>query len=189
MGRRGPPPKPSAIREFEGDRSHRPPTTGEPRPRPTRPKMPRDMDPVAAREWRRVVPALERLGLLTEVDGAALESYCQAYAMMRRAAEAIAKAAATEEGLTYVSPQGIRAPIPEIRIFNTAASHVRAFCHEFGLTPSARVRMVAPGEEEEDDGMESLLAGTGAVADVTPIRAPRKGKAHVTSSAARAQGS
>ena len=87
MGRRGPLPKPTAIRELEGDagkqlhkRRH------EPKPRPvTGVQPPRWLGVIARTEWRRIVPELERLGLLTVIDLGTLEIYCDLYERWRRA--------------------------------------------------------------------------------------------------------
>ena len=72
MGARGPAPKPTALKVLDGNPRHRPINRSEPRPRPVAPKCPSWLDAEAKREWRRIAPALERIGLLTEIDGTAL---------------------------------------------------------------------------------------------------------------------
>ena len=64
-------PKPPAIRLLEGHAGHRPINMDAPKPRPIAPSCPTWLERDAKREWRRVAPALERLGLLTEIDGSA----------------------------------------------------------------------------------------------------------------------
>jgi phage terminase small subunit len=42
---------------------------------------------------------------------------------------------------------------PEVYIAQREKAAVRAWCAEFGLTPSSRGRLTAPRQEEEDDGI------------------------------------
>ena len=108
------------------------------------------MTNVAKREWRRVAPILERLGLLTEADGTALAGYCQSYARWREC-----EAIIDEEGPVYEteSVQGGRMvrSHPAIRAGQSHLAQVRFFCAEFGLTPSSRGRMTVPEQLEDDD--------------------------------------
>jgi len=81
MGRRGPPPKPTALKLFAGTfRKDRAPKR-EPKPAQTKgfPKPPSFLGQIAKQEWRRVVPELHKLGILTKVDRAALAAYCESY--------------------------------------------------------------------------------------------------------------
>jgi P27 family predicted phage terminase small subunit len=104
--------------------------------------------PEAKREWNRVVPQLERLGLLTVVDRAALAGYCQSWARYREAEEAI-----SQDGLIRTTESGYSMPHPAVSISRNALQQVRAFCAEFGLTPSSRGRIQMPGAEDEDTGV------------------------------------
>jgi P27 family predicted phage terminase small subunit len=101
---------------------------------------------VAKKEWKRVAPELEKLGLLTRVDMAALAGYCQGYARWVQAEKALA-----DYGLTFVTDTGYITQRPEVAIGNKALDQVRAFCVQFGLTPSSRARMTLP---EVDDAEE-----------------------------------
>ena len=151
MGRRGPKPEPSAIKEIKG-------TGGfgitEPKPKPIVPKCPAYLSKIAKREWKRIVPELDRLGLLTCVDGAALESYCNAYANMVEAQKIIDK-----YGMTFVTENGYIAQRPEVAIASKSMTIIRSFCAEFGLTPSSRSRMAVPDKPDEMDEMDKLLSG------------------------------
>lgn len=145
MGARGPLPKPTALRRLEGNPGKRPLNRREPRPRPVAPKCPAWLLPEARREWRRVRPELERLGLLTVVDGVALAGYCQSYARWREA-----EAAIDEHGATFTTDTGYVGVRPEVAIAQRSLQMLRAFCAEFGLTPASRGRMTLP--EVADDG-------------------------------------
>jgi len=165
MGRRGPAPKPTTLKKLEGNPGKRPLNKREPMPLSVRPACPQYLHPIAKKEWRRVVPELERLGILTVVDGTALETYCQAYANMVQAATFV-----NQHGMIFKTPQGCVQQLPQVAIFNKSALIVKAFCQEFGLTPSARGRMVVPGSEDDDEGMESLLEGGSTDWDIRKLK-------------------
>ena len=148
MAGRGPAPKPTALKLLTGNQGHQKIGGSEPKPRPVAPKCPLWLDAEAKREWRRIAPELDRLGLLTLVDMAALAGYCQSYSTWKAATLALA-----EHGLTYEAENGNIRQRPENTIAARALAEVRQFCQQFGLTPSARARMTLP--EAPDDGEES----------------------------------
>lgn len=145
MGARGPAPKPTHLKALEGNPGHRPLNRSEPKPLPVAPKCPSWLDPDAKREWKRVAPELERLGLLTQVDMAALAGYCQSYSVWKTCTETL-----REEGMTYTTDKGYVGQRPEVAIAARALADVRAFCVQFGLTPSARARMTLPEAPDDD---------------------------------------
>ena len=83
MGLRGPPPQPTSLRVLYGNPGKRPINGREPQPRTKRPQCPDYLDDAARQEWRRLVPILSRMRVLTEADGIALGSLCQQYAMLQ----------------------------------------------------------------------------------------------------------
>ena len=152
VGLRGPPPKPRAIRVLEGNPGKRPLNPLEPQPRRARPKCPDYLDELAKREWRRLVPILERMRVLTEADGIALASLCQQYAMLQQAQAKLHKT-----GLLLKTRSGYIQQSPLVGIITAAVDQVNKLCREFGLTPAARTRLtVAPEPEPEDDVWERL---------------------------------
>jgi P27 family predicted phage terminase small subunit len=155
MGRiHGPPPEPSHLRVLKG----KAPLAGEPIPEtPIELEAPIWLNDIAACEYKRVVPILRELKILYAADAAALEAYCDAYATMVQAALEI-----ENEGLTYETEQGQVKPNPQVAIKNQAASTVRAFCQEFGLTPSARTRInLEIGKPTKKESKMKNLLGTG----------------------------
>ena len=147
MGARGPAPKPTVLRVIEGNPSKRPIDKNEPKPRPGVPTRPAWLLPEAKHEWARVVPELDRIGLLTIVDRAALATYCQAWARYVEAEAELTKYGGIlgSKKTSYIQVS------PYSTISRHNAQIVRAFCAEFGLTPSSRGRMsvgkLDPGEE------------------------------------------
>ena len=156
--------KPTAIKKLEGNPGKRPLNDSEPQPDKTPPKCPSWLLKEAKREWHRVVPELERLGLLTIVDRAALAGYCEAYSRWVMAAKEL------KTGFTYDEPKEehltmdghriiilTRSKKPEVEIVRDALNQVKAFCAEFGLTPSARGRMKVVVNSPEQDPLDLML--------------------------------
>jgi P27 family predicted phage terminase small subunit len=114
-------------------------------------KAPSYISSLAQHEWRRVAPQLYELGLLTSVDGAALEAYCEAYATWRDAMKAL------KGGRTYTTSTGYVRAKPEVAIGNEALRQMKVYMTEFGLTPSSRGRMNLPEAQTEEDPFESYL--------------------------------
>ncbi len=168
MGRRGPAPKPTKLKAAAGNPGKRPLNRREPNPPVRVPRMPTWLSKRAKQEWRRIAPELEALGLVTAIDLAALASYCQAVAELTIATETIDK-----EGRVCVWPifdkegnqigERLKAH-PAVQQQRDAMQRVKQFAAEFGLSPSARSRVVG-GEHGEagtagGDGREQRFFGT-----------------------------
>ncbi len=136
MGRRGPRPTPTATLKLRGSwrGSTRP---AEPRPQPSRPTCPAWLSRDAKLEWKRVAPQLHRLGLLTQLDRAALVIYCESWSEWIEAKSAISKS-----GLVIAGPHGPRRN-PYVFIAARAAEQLLRWSAELGMTPSARSRVTA----------------------------------------------
>jgi P27 family predicted phage terminase small subunit len=153
MALRGRKPKPTAIKELEGNPGKRPLNKNEPKPVSKAPKCPMWLDSEAKKEWRRTAKQLEQLGILTEVDMAAFAGYCQAYARWKEAEEFISK-----HGTIVKTPSGYWQQVPQVSIAQTYLKIMNRFCENFGLTPSSRSRIVTnSGEFEAGDPMELIL--------------------------------
>lgn len=159
---RGRPPKPTQLKVLQGNPGKRPLNQNEPKPKPLAPKRPSWLTGEAKREWDRITPELERIGLLTIVDGASLANYCQWWAIYVQASKELKDHLAKYKKLTvtYVNTQGAEneVPHPSIAIAEKASKNIKAFCTEFGLTPASRSRMEVKPIEEADP-MEGLLSG------------------------------
>lgn len=138
---RGRRPRPAALRILEGNPGHRAIPTP-PWPQSRAPRCPSWLDPEAKREWIRVVPDLERLQLLTGIDRASLVVYCQAVAEFEQASAVLRK-----NGRTFETPNGFLQARPEVAMLHRSALLIRMFAEQFGLTPSARVRLGKTDEE------------------------------------------
>jgi phage terminase small subunit len=93
MGRRGPAATPSNIVKLTGNPGHRKANKTEAKPRPVPPPAPTYLAKNARRVWDRLEPELDRLGLLTVVDGDAFAAYCEAVAQFEWATRTCRKRA------------------------------------------------------------------------------------------------
>jgi P27 family predicted phage terminase small subunit len=130
-------PKPSHIKKLEGNPGGRKLNDKEPTPTPELLPCPPHITGDAKAEWERISPKLYRLGLLSEIDGAALAGYCQSYAIW-------ADATRNMEKLGYiVEINGHPQQSPYYNVMNRALKEMKAFMVEFGMTPSSRSRISA----------------------------------------------
>lgn len=144
MGLRGPAPKPTAMVVLEGNPGKRPLNRAEPKPRPKAPACPDHLDEQAKLEWKRLVPIIQYMKLLTEADYIALSSLCQAYSRMVRAEKEL-----SEAGLLYTTRSGYVQQSPLLSIINSSVETITKLCREFGLTPSSRSRIQVMSSEHE----------------------------------------
>lgn len=151
MGKRGPAPKPSHLKKIQG--TYRPDRAApnEPTPEPSAPSCPSWLGREAKREWRRIVPELEKLGLISEVDRAALAAYCSAYGEWHAAEAEIKKHGRTQINMM----SGLVSARPEVAMRAKALAEMRALLAEFGMTPSSRSRISVP--EKPDEGRNDFL--------------------------------
>lgn len=155
MAQRGRKPKPTAVKELEGNPGKRALNVFEPKPEKKAPKCPTWLDVEAKKEWKRVAKQLEDLGILTEVDMAAFAGYCEAYARWKEAEEFISK-----HGTIVKTPSGYWQQVPQVSIAQTYLKIMIKFCEQFGLTPSSRSRIVAEKTNNDVvDPMEMMLRG------------------------------
>lgn len=119
------------------------------------------LDKLAQAEWKRIAPTLMPLGLLTIVDRAALEGYCQAYSRWRMAEAVIQK-----QGLCFKTPKGYVQQRPEVSIAQQYLHKMHSLAAEFGFTPASRTRVQGkkPGRDGDDldDYLKAVQRAQGA---------------------------
>lgn len=140
---RGRRPKPTRLKVLTGNPGKRPLNMDEPRPEAAIPDCPSELGPVAKQEWARLVGDLAKLGLLTNLDRAALAAYCAAYALWAEATEAIQK-----YGAMVKSPTGFPMQSPYVAVANRQAEIMMRIASEFGFTPASRSRIATPSPTE-----------------------------------------
>ena len=133
MGR---PPTPTSLKILSGNPGKRPLNKDEPHLKLAKPRCPEHLDEVAQREWKRVVRILMRMRVLTEADQVMLGIWCQTYSTMIDAQEKLKQA-----GTLYKSKGGFVQASPLFGIVIKCVNVMSKISSEFGLTPSARVRL------------------------------------------------
>ena len=127
MGERGPLPKPNARRRNSREVAGRVSVA--------RPAKPRSLTGEAAAEWNRIVPELERSGILSSIDRALLVRYCTAWA------DWVELDALLAQGSKIVRGQKgnlVRSPAWLMR--RDAEQTLSELGRQLGLTPVSRLR-------------------------------------------------
>ena len=114
------------------------------------PEAPEWLPTEARAEWDRVVPELARLELTKPVDRAALTAYCLTWDRLVTAQELV-----TAEGVLGHNSQGT-VRHPAVAVVEAASKDLRAWCGEFGFTPSAESKLSV---QEADHGEEDIFSG------------------------------
>ncbi|MCG8004682.1 MAG: phage terminase small subunit P27 family [Candidatus Thiodiazotropha lotti] len=110
------------------------------------PKAPAFLLPEAKKEWKRISVELEKHGLVTNLDRAALAGYCQAWARWDQAEKKLKEL--DESGLVETTPSGYKQMGVWLQICNRAQDQVRSYMAEFGMSPSSRSRVTASPQME-----------------------------------------
>lgn len=145
MGKRGPAPKPTALRLIDGDRESRI-NRAEPVPRSGELACPEDTPDDVRAVWDYTVAELEHMGIDTPADRDTLLCFCWAVRNHREASRVLAQSPILVKG-----QHGTWVRNPAIIEQGKAAAIIRAFAQEFGLTPSARSQITGRGEDADND--------------------------------------
>ena len=156
MGRRGPPPKPTALRLLQGNPGRRPINPREPEPRKSVPRCPSWLDEEAKECWKRLVPELKRMGVLSCVDADALAAYCDSWSRWKRAVLFLQK-----NGDVYTVKDGAGKvkyiqQLPQVAIARNLLIALNRYQQEFGLTPASRSRLVV-ADDNPSNGIAEFL--------------------------------
>jgi P27 family predicted phage terminase small subunit len=148
---RGRKPSPTHLKLVQGNPGRRPLKLDEFRPLVEIPKPPGHVlkNAEAAKEWRRVTRELVQYGIISKVDRAALVFYVINWARHVEAEDMIAKVAAASNGsgLFVKTPNGFPVQSPWVSVSNKAMELCCKFLIEFGMSPSARTRVI-PGNPQ-----------------------------------------
>ena len=138
----GPPPTPTNILKLRGSWRGKV-NKNEPKVDPERPVCPAWIDKTAKLWWREVVPQLHKMGVLAKIDRKALERTAKIYSRWRRMMDFI-----DEHGETY-NVKDAKGKVkylkrfPQVAIAAELDKELGRCYAEFGMTPSARSRIVA----------------------------------------------
>lgn len=153
-GTRGPLPKPAALKVLQGNPGKRALNLADGvNPRVEVPSMPRHLAQAARKEWKRITPLLEELGLISGLDAAALGLYCQCVGRLSELETAFNAAVARHvaAGMDYsdavyqvshaVTPSGYAQQSVLVQLIRSARQEVHRYLMHFGLSPAARARV------------------------------------------------
>lgn len=153
MGARGPAPLPTAIQELRGNPGKRALNRNEPQPARVAPRIPElvKADERARKHWKRMVPLLLKMRVLSEADGVALGSLCLDLSVLEQAQSKL-----QQSGLLIRTKSGMLHQNPLLQIISDAADRVSKGLREFGMTPSSRSRIVVAPERNPDSPWAEL---------------------------------
>jgi len=135
---RGRKPVPTPLRVITGNPGKRPLNPLEPKPRVAVPTCPAHLSPSAKAEWKRLGHTLHQLGVISELDRAALAAYCQAYGRWVEAERKL-----KETPVLLRTPAGYVQPSPWLGIANKSLETMHKFMCELSLSPVSRSRVAA----------------------------------------------
>ena len=147
-------PKPTRLKVLQGNPGKRQLNDREPKPEPVTPECPEHLSVEAKHEWDAMSRKLHKLGLLTDVDRAALAAYCQAWGRWVDAERML-----TQYGSVVKAPSGYLIQSPYLAIANKALAQMMRILTEFGMTPSSRSRIAVPEGEPDGDAFDAFLRG------------------------------
>ncbi|WGM06852.1 phage terminase small subunit P27 family [Arsenophonus nasoniae] len=151
----GPPKTPTHLRLIRGNPSKRAINKNEPKPEKGVPPTPKHFNK-QERYWFKVLcERLDAIGVITAIDGMALELLVGAYVEWRKHRDVIDK-----EGETYktTSTDGnvmIR-PHPQVAMMADAWKRICRMQAEFGMTPASRSKVNGKAANEIDPFVEFL---------------------------------
>lgn len=153
-GTRGPLPKPAALKLLEGNPGKRALNLSDGlNPRVEIPSTPKHLGVEAKKEWKRVTPILEELGLVSGLDRTALSLYCQAAGRLfeletsfnGRVAQQVGKGLAYADAVFEVShtvtPSGYAQQSVLVQLIKSHREQVNRYLMHFGMSPAARARV------------------------------------------------
>lgn len=154
-------PKPTHLKLVTGNPGKRTLNRKEAKTKTAIPVPPAHLTADAVEEWERVATELFNLGILSEIDRAALAAYAMAYGRWVQAERAIAKMAEKDQltgGLMIKTSNGNAIQNPLVGTANKAAADMMRYASEFGMTPSARSRISAEPPQESGDPADRFFA-------------------------------
>lgn len=146
-----PKPTPTALTLIKGNPGKRKINKLEPKPKRGMPRCPAHLDAKAKTAWKKLCKHLDEMGVIAHADEYALEILVSVYARIRD----LQKSIKDHGGTTYTSEREDGAvfhkALPQVAQLEKAESTFRSYLTEFGLTPSARVKLKTEEPDDKDD--------------------------------------
>lgn len=156
MARQGRPPKPTALKVIEGNPGKRS-LRESPKPPPSRPRRPQWLVGYARAEWDRIIPELDRRGLLDVVDRNTIAGYCISVGQLKDAYQDLNRRG---QLIPSARKDGDLVKNPSNQLLRDALRQIANYSSMFGLSPSDRVRLTGDaGYAGEELGLDAILRG------------------------------
>ena len=146
MGRRGPQPKPKALKVLEGTERYKDFEINELQPTPIAPKRPTWLPDEGKKQWKQLAPELESLGLLTIIDGQVFALMLVHWSLAVEAAKTLKK-----EGCLTTDERGLKRKHPACQVLRDNSLAFKQYMAEFGLSPVSRTGLDLPNGEEDKE--------------------------------------
>lgn len=155
MGARGRAAQPNVVKLARGNPGKRAINRQEPKPTAGIPPKPTWLKGVAEQLWDELTPHLKQAGLVTLADGVALEGLCWSYSQW------LATAKILQHRGRIIKTEGGPMVRPEVGMSLKFYKMLMALSDRFGLSPSARSRLTAAPQGEEEDPFDQFLGKKG----------------------------
>jgi P27 family predicted phage terminase small subunit len=159
-------PTPEHLKIMRGNPGRRPLNPDAPAPDPDIPDAPAHLSEPAAAEWDRISVELMDLGLLSQIDMAALTIYCTAWGrhveaethlrveglMLMGKAKPIPTGEKDDDG-NPILEEGKPYQNPWVGVSNRAIELMQSMLAEFGLSPSSRSRLTVTPKVKKKESL------------------------------------
>jgi len=157
----GPKPLPTNVHLLRGNASKKPLASlldDVVRPEVEIPEPPAHLEGEALSEWKRITPFLQQLGLISQIDRAALAGYCDTWGEYVWACEQIKSQNAQDQsgqrGRVWDTPSGYKQISVLQQIRNRALDQMKSFLAMFGMSPADRSRVTQSDPQMGLPGVE-----------------------------------
>lgn len=106
----------------------------------------------ALREWKRVVPVLDGMGVLSSLDRGLLVTYCQTWARWCELDKQL-----TNDGMTHTDEKGTVRKHPAWTMARECTNTLATLATQLALTPAARLRLPAPSSGGDGGDQDDIL--------------------------------
>ncbi|ATR83050.1 phage terminase small subunit P27 family [Pseudomonas defluvii] len=143
-------PTPTELKLVRGNPGKRPINKKEPLPAKRIPSTPAHLTDEGQVAWGRLTVLLDRMGVLTEADGFALERLCDCYSEILALRELVDANGRTYETTSTQGELVIKAN-PAVAMLADADRRFKSYLVEFGLTPAARSKVQIKADDDQED--------------------------------------
>jgi P27 family predicted phage terminase small subunit len=146
---RGRKPLPTELKLIMGNPGKRPINRDEPKPDRMMPSCPKWLSKGARTHWQKLAPQLFKMGVLTQLDGTALATFCDCLQRYTEAVEFLEKNGCVIVVRNDKGEFKFTQAAPQVGIATKMLEQVTKIGAEFGWAPASRSRLSVSGSEEK----------------------------------------